>query len=80
MLIYIHQINYVSDYELMYLRMIEYNLYPSFIITKEEAYDLRFTNFGLFKLNAIWTLELLIKETYNYVNVPLSKVYPGSHL
>ncbi len=42
---YMPNINYVSDYELAVLRMIEYNLYPSFLITKEEAYDLRYTNF-----------------------------------
>ncbi|HPX71447.1 MAG TPA: DUF5696 domain-containing protein [Acholeplasmataceae bacterium] len=77
--LYSPKINYVSDYELMYLRMIEYNLYPSFIITKEAAYDLRFTNFEYLNSTQYELWNELIKETYNYVNVPLSKVY-GAHI
>lgn len=77
--LYSPKINYVSDYELMYLRMIEYNLYPSFIITKEEAYDLRFTNFEFLNSTQYELWNGLIKETYNYVNIPLSQIY-GAHI
>ena len=77
--LYSPKINYVSDYELMYLRMIEYNLYPSFIITKEAAYDLRFTNFEYLNSTQYELWNELIKETYNYVNAPLRKVY-GAHI
>lgn len=37
-------INYVSDYRLFALRLIEYGINPSFLITKEPTYKLRYTN------------------------------------
>ena len=66
---YLPNINYVSDYELAILRMIEYNIYPSFIITKEEAYKLRYTNYEYLNSTeyALWK-DLMIrmyKETNN---------------
>lgn len=36
--------NYVSDYEVMKLRMIEYGITPSFLITEESTHLLRYTN------------------------------------
>ena len=38
-------INYTDDYQLNALRLIEYNIYPSFMISKEESSLLRYTNF-----------------------------------
>lgn len=71
-------INYISDYNLFILRMIEYNLYPSFIITKEEAYDLRFTNFEYLNSTeyALWK-EVMI-EVYEKVNSALKLVKGAS--
>lgn len=37
-------INYVSDYDLMALRLIEYGTAPAFLITKESTHNLRYTN------------------------------------
>lgn len=67
-------INYISDYNLFMLRMIEYNLYPSFIITKEEAYDLRFTNFEYLNSTEYDLWKDLIIQIYNKVNDALKNV------
>ena len=67
-------INYISDYELMNLRMMEYNLYPSFIITNEEAYDLRFTNFEYLNSTQYSLWKSLIEDTYKAVNSNLASV------
>lgn len=37
-------VNYVSDYGLFALRLIEYGMEPSFLITKESTHKLRYTN------------------------------------
>jgi hypothetical protein len=37
-------VNYVSDYDLFGLRLIEYGIEPSFLITKESTHKLRYTN------------------------------------
>ncbi len=42
--LYSSYINYVSDYELMKLRLIEYGVNPSYLITKESTHYLRYTN------------------------------------
>lgn len=41
---YSNYVNYFSDYELLQLRMIEYGVNPSFLITKESTHLLRYTN------------------------------------
>ena len=38
-------INYTDDYALNALRLIEFNIYPSFMISKEDSSLLRYTNF-----------------------------------
>lgn len=43
--LYSSVINYTDDYTLNALRLIEYNIYPSFIISEEESSLLRYTNF-----------------------------------
>ena len=43
--LYSGSINYVDDYLLNALRLIEYNIYPSFMISKEDSSLLRYTNF-----------------------------------
>lgn len=72
-------INYISDYDLMNLRMVEYNIAPSFMITKEEAYDLRFTNFEYLNSTQYELWADLIKESYATVNGALSTVN-GAHI
>lgn len=67
-------INYISDYNLFLLRMIEYNLYPSFILTKEEAYDLRFTNFEYLNSTEYSLWKNLIVDIYSKVNNALKEV------
>ena len=67
-------INYVSDYNLFILRMVEYNLYPSFIITEEEAYDLRFTNFEYLNSTQYSLWKDLMVEVYKETNKVLKDV------
>lgn len=67
-------INYISDYHLFALRMIEYNIYPSFILTKEEAYDLRYTNFEYLNSTEYRLWKDLIIEIYQMVNDVLKEV------
>ncbi len=67
-------INYISDYNLFTLRMIEYNLYPSFIITKEEAYNLRFTNFEYLNSTQYALWKNVIIDIYQKVNNALKNV------
>lgn len=72
-------INYISDYNLLNLRMIEYNLYPSFIITDEEAYKLRFTNFEYLNSTEYSLWSSLMVSMYQTVNSALSYVN-GQHI
>lgn len=67
-------INYVSDYELAVLRMIEYNIYPSFIITNKEAYDLRYTNYEYLNSTEYSLWKDLIVKVYGNVNNALKHV------
>ena len=71
---YMPNINYVSDYELAVLRMIEYNLYPSFLITKEEAYDLRYTNFEYLNSTQYSLWKDLMVAIYEETNNALKSV------
>ena len=71
---YMPNINYVSDYELAVLRMIEYNIYPSFIITKREAYDLRYTNFEYLNSTQYDLWKDLMVKMYQETNNALSNV------
>lgn len=67
-------INYISNYELAVLRMIEYNIYPSFIITKEEAYKLRYTNFEYLNSTQYDLWKDLMVQMYNETNEALKHV------
>ena len=67
-------INYISDYDLAVLRMIEYNIYPSFIITKEEAYDLRYTNYEYLNSTEYNLWKDLIVKMYSKTNDALKYV------
>jgi hypothetical protein len=67
-------VNYVSDYQLLSERLVEYGMNPAFLITKESTHNLRFTNSEF-----IYTSEYeLWKETIinvdEYVKGALSEV------
>ena len=71
--------NYVSDYNLFGLRLIEYNINPSFVITKEATNNLRYANFEYLYTTEydLWRARIL--TTYNHVNKVLSSV-SGAHM
>lgn len=71
---YIPNINYISDYELAVLRMIEYNIYPSFIVTKEEAYKLRYTNYEYLNSTEYSLWKDLMVKMYDETNNALRNV------
>ena len=71
---YMPSINYISDYDLAILRMIEYNIYPSFIITHEEAYDLRYTNYEYLNSTQYDLWKDLMIRMYTKTNDALSSV------
>ena len=71
---YIPNINYISDYELAVLRMIEYNIYPSFIVTKEEAYKLRYTNYEYLNSTEYSLWKDLMVKMYSDANNALKNV------
>jgi len=66
--------NFVSDSQTFALRLIEYDLYPSFILTQKPSYNLRYTN-----LEHIYTSEYaiwrdIIGDLYNQINGALKYV------
>lgn len=71
---YMPNINYISDYDLSVLRMIEYNIYPSFIITEEEAYKLRYTNYEYLNSTEFSLWKELIVSMYTKTNDALKYV------
>lgn len=68
-------INYISNYDLMNLRMVEYNLYPSFVLTSEESFKLRYTNFEYLNSTEYSLWSDLIVSTYSTIDTALSSVY-----
>ena len=68
-------VNFLSDYRLAALRMIEYNLYPSFIVTAAPAHRLRYTNFEHLLSTEYRLWEEIIVETYATVNGALGAVH-----
>lgn len=67
-------VNFISDSKLFTLRLIEYNLYPAFILTKNPSYYLRYTNLEHIYTSEyhIWSNE--IKELYSNINDALKNV------
>lgn len=66
--LYSTYINYVSDYDLMTQRLIEYGMGPAFLITKESTHLLRYTN-----SEYIYTSEYdLWKETISSTGVKVT--------
>ncbi len=70
--------NFISDYDLFALRLVEYNIAPSFIVTSSPTYNLRFTNFEYIYTSQydLWHDEII--KTYNKVNNALKYVIGAS--
>ncbi|NLG82896.1 MAG: hypothetical protein GX490_10350 [Bacilli bacterium] len=71
---YSPHINFMSDYQLISLRLIEYNIYPSFIITKEPTHKLRYTNSEWVYTSEYNLWRNQINETYHFINDSLRHV------
>ena len=56
------------------LRLIDYNLYPSFVLTHEPSYLLTHTNSSDYYTTEYLLYKDLIKETYETVNTALGSV------
>lgn len=56
------------------LRMIDYNICPSFVLTQEPSYLLASTTSSDYYSTEFEQYEQLVKDIYNKVNTPLSKV------
>jgi len=55
------------------LRMIDYNVYPSFVLTNDSSYPLMSTNSSYFYSTEFVLYEELIKETYATINNALKE-------
>jgi hypothetical protein len=68
--LYSPYVNYVSDYDLMSLRLIEYGIAPSFLITYEPTHQLRYTN-----SEYIYTSEYVL---WNDVMVSMGRMHQSA--
>ena len=67
-------LNYESDLSSMVLKMIEYNLRPSFVVTSKPGYYLRYTNFEYLYTTEYDLWKQTIKDVYSDVSEVLSVV------
>jgi len=65
--LYSSNINYVSNYDLYLLRLVEYNIYPSFMITYEDTNKLRYANFEYLYTTKFDDWNNKIVDSYNKV-------------
>jgi hypothetical protein len=77
--LYSQHLNYINDLEIMKLRMIEYGLSPSFIVTHEEGHMLRYTNYEYLYTTEYEVWKDKIAETYQDVSQVLNQVN-GHHI
>jgi len=72
------EINFIADYNQYCLRLIEYNIYPYFVITNNDSSKLRYTNNeNLYTSEySLWSNE--IKLFYKYINDSLKYVRNSS--
>lgn len=75
---YSTNINYVSDYNLFILRLIEYNINPSFVITNETTDKLRYCNYEYLFSTCITSWQDLIIDSYQKVSSVLNKTKGAS--
>lgn len=62
------------------LQMIDFNLYPSFILTKDETYKMRYTESSYLFSTTYSDYKDEIVETYNYLNAALKDISEASLL
>lgn len=67
-------LNYVNQLDVMKLKMIEYNLRPSFIVTASPGYLLRYTHVEYLYTTEYDVWKDVIKDTYHDVSLILSDV------
>lgn len=67
-------LNYVNQLDVMTLKMIEYNLRPSFIVTSSPGYLLRYTHVEYLYTTEYDVWKDVIKDTYQDVSSILSDV------
>ncbi|MDD3958265.1 MAG: DUF5696 domain-containing protein [Candidatus Izemoplasmatales bacterium] len=67
-------INFVSDYQLFALRLVEYNVAPSFLLTKEPTHLLRYTNFEYVFTSEYTIWEEIIHYMHEKVCLALDQV------
>jgi hypothetical protein len=67
-------INFVSDYQLFALRLVEYNVAPSFLLTKEPTHLLRYTNFEYVFTSEYTIWEEIILYMHEKVCLALDQV------
>ena len=72
--LYSTDINYADDYDKNALRLIEYNIYPSFVITKEDSSKLRYTNCEYLYCSEYERWKEIITSYYSTVNNALKYV------
>ncbi len=71
---YSSNINYVSNYNVFILRLIEYNIYPSYMITKDTTSKLRYANYEYLYTTEFVKWEQQIIDSYQKVVSILSNV------
>lgn len=72
--LYSEPLNFVSDQDLFSLRLIEYNIYPSFILTHEPSYYFRHCNFEYIYTSEFALWQEIITSVYQRVNSALRYV------
>ena len=72
--LFANNINYVSNYDLFVLRLIEYNIYPSFMITNEDTNLLRYANFEYLYTTKFSSWQERIIDSYKQVVGTLKNV------
>lgn len=72
--LYGEEINFIDDYNRYALRLIEYNIYPTFIITDEDSSILRYTNYEYLYTSEYSRWKDVIVLMYSTVNSVLKEV------
>lgn len=72
--LYSPYLNYASNLDLLLLQMIEYNVRPSFVVTKEEGHELKYTNYEYLFSTEYNVWERTIKNSYHYLEEILKAV------
>ena len=66
--------NFISDSQIFALRLVEYNLYPSFILSQNPSYYLRYTNSEHIYTSEYAVWRDIIGNLYTHINEALKHV------